>query len=382
MKKPFLFGIDKNVTGYHFLSTNEVYDLVGHNTGNLAFHYAIDSHLGGNLKSIGWIASAEQLRAEDTTIIMPMANQLGYQFNLGDLATKIVEAAKPIVVIGLGAQSNADNSIPQIPQGTLDWIRAVYDNSPTDAPNIAVRGAFSQQVLAHYGLSDRSMVTGCPSLFINPNPKLGRLISSRIKNPQRIAVLAGHPEWIHLSSIEASLARMVTATQGSYIGQSPLEILKITRGESSLLEDKDIYLCRDYISPEISVEQLVLWCQRHGNVFFDIPSWMEHYRRFDFAIGTRIHGVVLALQAGIPAMCIVHDSRTLELCLTMKIPFVHFENIQSGLTIEEMMDFFKFESDVFDENRIHLCKNYVKFLLGNQLTPEAWLLDLANHLPN
>ena len=41
-------------------------------------------------------------------------------------------------------------------------------------------------------------------------------------------------------------------------------------------------------------------------------TWLEYLRDFDFATGTRLHGNVAALLAGVPAVLLAHDSRTLE----------------------------------------------------------------------
>jgi hypothetical protein len=135
-------------------------------------------------------------------------------------------------------------------------------------PNIAVRGSFTLEVLNHYGLGSKAVVVGCPTLFINPDPNLGKKIAQRLTEPKRIAVTAGHPCWAQLSKIEASLARMVTATNGSYIGQSPLEMIQLTRGEGHKLEKEVIRSCKDYILPEMDIEEFVQWCRQYGNVFF------------------------------------------------------------------------------------------------------------------
>lgn len=77
----------------------------------------------------------------------------------------------------------------------------------------------------------------------------------------------------------------------------------------------------------------------HARAFFDLPSWISHLGECDFAVGARTQSVMLARQAGMPALCIAHDSRTLEMC--------------------------------------QLCRVYVDFLQRNSLRPVDWLVDLA-----
>lgn len=105
---------------------------------------------------------------------------------------------------------------------------------------------------------------------------------------------------------------------------------------------------------------------------------MAHLREFDFAIGTRIHGVMLALQAGVPALCTAHDSRTLELCRLMMVPHVIASEVPRRLTPDALRDMFVFDATRFDDNRRFLCRVYVDFLRRNGLLPSRWLVDLQH----
>lgn len=158
-------------------------------------------------------------------------------------------------------------------------------------------------------------------------------------------------------------------------------MMQLTRGEARLMDEADLRACRDYAAPEMDLEEFIRWSERHGNLFFDVPSWMEHYRRFDFVIGARIHGVMLALQAGVPGVVIAHDSRTLELCETMMVPYVLAKDVQNGITREQLPDLFKFDARAFDENRRSIARRYVEFLEANELAPVSWLKDIASYKP-
>lgn len=377
MDDTFLLGLQITQQASAYTPTQALYDRVGHNTGNLAFHFAIDKQLGSGLKSVDWSATAEEINAGGSIAVLPCANQIGAHADYGGLAKKFTALNVPIVAIGLGAQAGTDGKVPVVPQGSLDWIKSIGDRAPSTAPNIAVRGAFTLEVLTHYGIAERATVLGCPTLFINPDPYLGRTIASNIKEPARIAVAAGHQRWKHLARIESSLTNMVKATGGSYVGQSPLEMVLVTRGEADKLDLEALTACRDYACPEMDLPEFVRWSKLHGNVFFDIPSWMEHYRRFDIVVGSRIHGIMLALQAGVPALCIAHDSRTLELCTTMKVPYVLAKDVQQGIQRKDLIKLLNFEAEAFDANRQLLCKRYVEFLSANGLQPANWLLAIA-----
>ncbi|TGN68026.1 polysaccharide pyruvyl transferase family protein [Paracoccus liaowanqingii] len=374
---PFIVGLRSSVRDMAFLGTKTLYNRVGHNTGNLAFHAAIDAHLGGNLPSVGWDAPAELINSMGAIGVVPAANQVGAHADYGGLARTFEELKCRLVMIGLGAQTGVDGSIPQVPEGTQAWVRQVASRGIPGTPNISVRGPLTKKVLDHYGLGEQALVIGCPSLFINPDPHLGESIEKNRRLVKRIAVAGGHPQWKHLGKIEASLAAVVTATGGSYVGQSPESAIALTRGEAKVMSEEDVKSCRDYICPSMSIEEFIQWSERHCDVFFDIPGWMEHYRRFDLVIGTRIHGVMLALQAGIPGVCIAHDSRTLELCQTMMVPYVLARDVSGGISREHLSDIFQFNGKAFDENRRVLAKRYFSFLTSNDLKPVNWLGVIA-----
>lgn len=84
----------------------------------------------------------------------------------------------------------------------------------------------------------------------------------------------------------------------------------------------------------------------------------------------RIHGTMLALQAGTPALCIVHDSRTEELCEIMKIPYIHARLLEeSPADMGAFMKYFeeKFDPIEFDKNRAKLAGKYISLLNGSGL---------------
>lgn len=377
MSNAFIFGLGPAVSNAWRSDTTALYESVGQNTGNLAFQHAVHQHLSRPAGVVGWGATPQQVHQMGEIAVIPGANQFGAHVDYARLAEKVAELECAIVMIGLGAQAKVDGSVPEVPEGTVQWVREIARRSPGGGPNISVRGPFTKEVLAHYGLGESAIVLGCPSLFINPDPLLGQRIKANIRPARRIAVAAGHQTWKALSRVEASLAAMVTATGGSYVGQHGLPMLQLTRGEASRMAEADLRACRDYACPHMDLDEFIRWSERHGAVFFDVPSWMEHYRRFDFVVGARIHGVMLALQAGVPGLCIVHDSRTLELCQTMKVPYVLAKDVKDGIAREQLLDLFDFDADAFDANRRFLARRYVEFLERNRIAPANWLRDLA-----
>lgn len=380
MQDTFILGLQTGIQDAAFRSTKDLYNLVGHNTGNLAFHYAINEQLGGCKESVSWYAPQGEINAKTGIAVLPCANQLGVHADYGSLADRFSQVDKKMVAIGLGAQASQDGDLPDIPEGTLRWVRGITEKAPTAAPNISVRGEFTLRALERYGLAQHAVVLGCPTLYINPNPLLGQAIAAKLNRFDRVAVAAGHQRWRSLSRLEQSLTRLVTATGGAYIAQSPMEMVQVARGEAALLPDADRKECRDYMCPELMDDEFISWTRRYGRAFFDIPGWLEYLRGFDVVIGARIHGVMLGLQAGVPGLCIAHDSRILELCETMCVPYVRAKDVQGGVSREQIGELIQFDPDAFDRNRQHLAARYVEFLRHNGIEPGSALVKIANAL--
>lgn len=376
MGKVYLLGGMSKVVDSCFKNTRSLYTGVGNNTGNLAFQNAIHSHLPGKINRVGWASDQSEISSMGDIGVIPAANQLGAHTNYAHFAKILSGVSSNLVMLGLGAQSGIAGNIPKVSAGTLDWVREVAKRGRGEA-NIGVRGTFTQKVLHNYGLSQYSEVLGCPSLFTNPDPELGLSIAKKGTKFKRIAVVAGHPKWSHLARIEASLAAMVSSTDGIYVGQHPLEMVELTRGEAINLSIDSLNELRNYSCPHMDSEEFIQWSEKYGRVFFDVSSWMESYRRFDFVIGTRIHGVVLALQAGVPALCIAHDSRTIELCETLKVPYVLSSDVSRGVSRDDLAAIYKFDPKEFDSNRSALANRYISFLSKNELNYVSWLDGIA-----
>ncbi|SDB74756.1 polysaccharide pyruvyl transferase family protein [Belnapia rosea] len=372
MVTTFMLGINESVEGSCFLSTDKVYDLVGHNVGNLAFHYAVSQILEGRQDALPWHTDPDLLNKLRRIGVMPCANQLGPHADYGRLGSRFAALDIPLVAIGLGAQGHSDYEIPEVPEGTINWVRQIAARSPKGLPNIGVRGEFTLKVLERYGLADRAIVTGCPSLFLNPNPGLGTKIEQNLKKKfSCVAVAAGHQKWSHLSKIESSLTKIMEETGGSYIVQSPKEMVSLARGEADTLSISDLTECRDYAQPGLTLDEFKHWARRYARAFFNISEWMEYLRSVDFVVGARIHGVMLGLQAGIPSLCIAHDSRTREMCETMGVPFVMASEIANGTSLEDLRSRIKFDGAKFDDLRQVLAARLESFLQQNDITSSS-----------
>jgi hypothetical protein len=360
MRKAIYLGRPPYIQDYYKKDASSLFDETGGNTGNLAFQYAVATHLTSDVPVLHWGMSANQFRSLGDIIVLPLANQLGGHTDLASAAAKLKEINLPVVGVGLGAQSTSLDADVNLSDGTRDWLDTIASLSPTGAPNLGVRGTYTQGQVSKNGWPNASVVTGCPSNFINlGNDFIDRIEAGFQQKPKLIAVTAGIPYSQHLANLEHNLADMVTAAGGAYIVQHGLEMLRLARNEFDVLPPDLFALCHKYILPDSSAEGFRAWCRRYAYAFYDVRAWMDFLRRFDFVVGTRFHGAMLAIQAGTPAACIAHDSRTYEMCQTMKVPVCHNTEINLPLTPANLLEHFRFDAGEFREARRQLLSSYV-----------------------
>lgn len=359
MRRPIVMGGNPYIMDYYRKNAQELFDQTGGNTGNLAFMFAAASH-AVNARFLPFNASAEEVRRQGDIIILPLANQLGRHTDLGSAADRLIEFNLPVLGLGLGAQADSRDADITLTPGTEKWLRVIASLAPTGAPNLGVRGEYTKTQIARFGLGDSALVTGCPSNFINTNADIALSIAEGFRRkPRHVAVAAGIPFIPALAGLERDLADMVTLTGGAYIVQHGLQMLQLARGEFDSMPDEVLETCRAYIAPAQSKTEFTTWCRRHAYGFYDVRAWMDFVRRFDFVVGTRFHGAMLALQAGVPAACIAHDSRTQEMCETMGVPVRHHSEIRGGLTLNNLLDYFSFDAEAYIARRRQLCERYI-----------------------
>ncbi|WP_187830149.1 polysaccharide pyruvyl transferase family protein [Siccirubricoccus phaeus] len=358
------------------MSAGTIFERVGGNTGNLAFRYGVARSLSGPaLLYLGNSPSA--IRNAGDIVVLPLANQLGRHMKLGPAAERLRAIDLPVLGLGLGAQADSYEQDIVLDAGTRAWLEELASRAPTAHPNIGLRGDYTRAQVAKLGLGNAVTVTGCPSNFISGDPALAtKLAAGFRRRPRRIAVAAGIPHVAQLAAIEHDLADIVTLTDGAYIVQHGIEMIELACREFDSMTPERLELCRNYIAPLSTTEEFRTWCSRYAYAFADVRQWMDFLRRFDFVVGTRFHGAMLAIQAGVPAACIAHDSRTLEMCQTMQIPVCHYKDINGPLTRHNVMDYFRFDAEAYTETRRRLCASYVGVLQAADLEVSANVLRL------
>ena len=364
---------------YHNCDSAEVMKATGGNTGNVAFVFGARQIINNPITRIGWDSDPGIVKQRVDHLVVCCANQIGKHADLGAWADRLEQFSLPVTLIGLGAQSDSYEVEPIVPDGTKRFLKLVTElRTNSEQPNIGVRGAFTQTTLQTLGVE--SIRTGCPSLMISKEPKLGQQILRRQNGNsyEKVAVAAGNPWHGPSAFLERVLVDVVDNYSGAYVLQHPESMLQIAYGETENITEKTVSRFLEVYGERFDLESMLLWYRRNAYTFIDAPNWMRFLDKFDAVIGPRYHGVALALQHAIPGCVFTIDSRTKELCEETAVKAIHMSELKD-LDANNLVEVSRWVSDdanSFDANRVAKSRVFIDFLARNEIEPSEHLMYL------
>jgi polysaccharide pyruvyl transferase WcaK-like protein len=297
--------------------------------------------------------------------VIGASNYLYSDFDFGHYASFLEKVDLPCVVIGLGAQAADYRSRIDIPDGTQRMVHAMAKRSVS----IGVRGYFSAGVLLEMGIKNVRVI-GCPSMFWNCLPALN--FTPRTAGNGLAVALNGSANVVkHSANIEAAkrvehaVAKLSFENSYPYILQNEQEMMEIITATGPKPDEETIRtLMRQYGVPYMWPEAFVQAVKKHMTCYSNVDNWYEGIKQFDFVAGSRFHGCLIALLAGVPAQMFVHDTRTREMCELMSIPHVEIAKVKA-LDIHALYD--SFDPAPLQNTYRYLYQNYIDFLDENGL---------------
>lgn len=307
-------------------SAAEAMRVSGGNTGNVAFVHGLRTMITDEQIYVNWGTSAESMNAGLDALIICCANQLGAHVDLGSWAERLHNLEIPVLLVGLGAQSVSYEIAPLLPQGTLDFLQQVKRLSGGIAA-IATRGDFTTGLLRQLDVS--SISTGCPSVLISSDLKLGEtILEKKLRTESSIITVCGGNPWHESSAIEPSLVDLMNRHGGTYILQHPQLAFDYFFDEIEKVSDIGHGAMSHLLFGEPRDPQTIKkWIKNNAKFFLDAHEWMDFLRSSDLVIGARYHGVALGIQIGCPGTVFSIDSRTRELCEQTGVPHIDYRRL-------------------------------------------------------
>ncbi|MFD0784568.1 polysaccharide pyruvyl transferase family protein [Micromonospora azadirachtae] len=335
---------------------------IGDNAGNLVFSHSAYKLLSAANTQIDPTAFRANLRDADMinerydVFVVPLANAFrrSYVDRLANLTRLIQRLRIPVVVLGVGAQTNVKGDreyLRPIDDAVKAFVKAVLDRSAS----IGVRGEITADYVRSLGFSAVDVI-GCPSMFLHGDSLRVEKRKAFLEPHDRIAMT--------VSPYVKSMAKVVSAHHRKYpnlryIPQDLKTLGTLLYGDAPEDRGKD--------SPIPIHTSHPLFTEDKVRMFVDPSTWMDYLSGFDFNFGTRIHGTITALIAGTPGYLFAHDSRTLELARYFDIPHRVMKDVPADVDA----------ADLYQE------ADYTALNNGHKARFETMLAFLAKHdLPN
>lgn len=345
----------------------------GANTGNMMIGHGLFHGTSAARKEFhpGFATiPAEHLHEQYDAIFIPASNFVAASVDLAEQADYFARTKLPLYCFGLGSQMLPGERRALKP-GTDRFLRLVSERSGS----IGVRGTFTAEVLWEIGIRNVSVV-GCPSL-LSMRPATLELLASRKPTLDKVALGFSNNVRQHalvpgaMRAGENGLFQRMLGENAFYILQneaSELELLAaMARGDSPGVAAAIERIARLFeIAPGRADVRRFL--ETRLRVFFSVEEWLSSTRTMTAAAGTRFHGNIAALLSGTPALFLVHDMRTLELCELLRAPHLVLDRPYCGEEIVERL--LSADYGAFRDQFRRLLMEWRLFLARNALNIE------------
>jgi hypothetical protein len=335
-----------------FLQNN----IFGNNIGNIFFSNAVYKHLALNPNN-EFSGTAYDIH------IMPLANPLEpyAEAHLLDYTKLINESKARAVVVGIGGGGRLNGKMDfnaELKEVHKDFCKAVLNRSAS----IGVRGEWTRDYLVDtLGFpADCIDVIGCPSLRY-----YGRYFDKTCK-PYVLQDLKYMKINTNFTAYEYN---KTWADYMNYVWKDfpNSDVLFTDKEEGDLLWNNIEITNKERLYADLpqTKEHFMI---RQNRTYFHISEVqiIKHLSKYDFSLGTRIHGTVAAALAGIPVMQIASGLRQLEIADFHSIPYVLTEDLPK-YTLERLYEKSLEGMKGFYANYNKNLQIYVDFLKKNEV---------------
>jgi hypothetical protein len=362
---------DNRGAALYFKDPLAAFEQGGINTGDLLVYDATLKEL--NYDSVVNLQFAyganEKLWPEEGSYDMAIvrgSNYLTETVDLGHMVPLLKRMQGPIVAIGVGAQAGKYKKLA-IPPGTVEAWRIIASK----CESIGVRGFYSAEIFNDIGIKNVRVI-GCPSFYRSRQPS----ISIRPIDPAKARIGLTLNKYLaddyasnatKTNRMQRALIDAVAKRPGSRFysqGEREETLAIFLTGEKKAAHIRSI-LARFKLTGHAEAEAMLT---NRMTAFFDIDEWAnDAAKNVDVMVGFRLHGNVIALHQGIPAIYFTYDSRIRELAALSAAPSIEVEDFMP-VNLEAMLERADFSKTEAAYRRNYA--EYYRFLTENGLSHE------------
>lgn len=298
--------------------------------------------------------SKEYINDNFDLIVAPMANifSKGFVPILWSLEERFREIKIPVYVIACGVQADSYDQLNAICNELRAPASAFISSVYNTGGEFALRGYFTKEFFDRLGFPS-AVVTGCPSMF-----QMGRYLhisEEKVEKEEFRPLLNGDPSYY------SELFSMYENAE--FFDQS---IFFHELWDPAYLNNND-HDCLKKLIERFGIRTTTYLLQDRIKLIPDMNIWREYliHKGFSLSYGSRIHGSIMPILAGIPAVLEVRDARTKEMAEFFHIPCVspgEYKNYKSLYELYRDIDY-----HAFNLGFVERYNNYEQFLKKHKI---------------
>ncbi len=359
--RPFFINTNLVLENEDIYTFDNLWSTIAGNTGNSYIGYSIIKIIYGHYKKVDQIQSiwnynfsktnedAKFINENYTHVVFCMQDQLNTNKVFRNLPwskmAKFIERINiPFIPVSIGANcAYNDNKFCDLHKTLNKDLIKFINILASKSELMGVRGEMTLDLLNRLGIKN-ALPVGCPTFYeeLNPNKQI-------IKKP---------------FSKDFKILQNIT-TLFKPQGVEPI-ILQDEKNIFELLFFRNIINNYHYnLSDRFLIKEAIL----NDNIlaFTSIDDWKKYASKFDFVLGSRVHGAILALNSkneGVPVFVSQGDIRAYEMTKLLGIPYSDFmSNNISKKSVEQLYELADFDN--FNKNFKNNYNNFMNFLRKN-----------------
>ncbi|WP_449256328.1 polysaccharide pyruvyl transferase family protein [Bosea sp. (in: a-proteobacteria)] len=319
-------------------------------------------------------AAIDRLNAEYDYVFLRGSNYVHAEMDWAQAPDVLRRLRIPVIAFGIGAQAPVSGKL-ELSEDTRTVLRLIADSTAS----LGVRGTYSAEVLNDLGIRNVRII-GCPTAFRNndPNlairlPPLDRIRKVGVTLRREVSKTYAQDIKRYLTFHRDLVKAIADRFEVTLMSQGEAEEKKLALGTPEQKAAAMAALRDNAWADNWYLDEQVAGLYQDRMFYSDVVAEYERLvRGLDLVLGYRLHGNLMALANGTPAIYFTYDSRTVEFADTFKIPSVDVFSGQD-FRLEEYWDQSRFDrfnaayAQVYGQMRDFLVENGV----DNKMVPPA-----------
>lgn len=266
----------------------------------------------------------DRFNAEFDYVFLRGSNYVHAGMNWSRTAEVLRRLKLPVLAFGIGAQAPVSGKL-ELSEDSKTVLRLIADSTAS----LGVRGAYSAEVMNELGIRNVRII-GCPTAFRNNRPDLSIRLPALDSVKQVGVTLRREVSKHYAKDIRRYLTfhrdlvkAMADRFEVTLMSQGEVEEKKLALGTPGQKQEGMAALRENGWAAAWYLDERMEALYRERMFYSDVVAEYERLvRRLDLVLGYRLHGNLMALANGTPAIYFTYDSRTVEFAETFQIPSV------------------------------------------------------------